>query len=119
MSEEAFLQQLDAQPDDNVLRLVYADWLDEHDDPRGEFLRTAVALQQNALTGEQLAEARRRILELRPRVPASWLVRALRGYAEDDVREGVFRAAFGNPADVQFARGPVVGPFVQVESWRD
>ena len=30
MSEAAFLRQLDAEPTDDVLRLVYADWLDEH-----------------------------------------------------------------------------------------
>jgi uncharacterized protein (TIGR02996 family) len=37
--EDAFLAQLAANPADDLTRLVYADWLDERDDPRGRFLR--------------------------------------------------------------------------------
>jgi|SRR5579883_1196483 len=37
--ESAFLSTILANPDDDTLRLVYADWLDEHNDPRGEFIR--------------------------------------------------------------------------------
>ena len=40
MSHEAFLRTIIAQPDDDLPRLVYADWLDERDDPaRAEFIR--------------------------------------------------------------------------------
>ena len=42
MSHEAFLQAILEEPDDDVHRLVYADWLDEHDDPRGTFIRAQV-----------------------------------------------------------------------------
>jgi uncharacterized protein (TIGR02996 family) len=38
-SAEAFLRDVIDHPDDDGPRLVYADWLDEHDDPRGEFIR--------------------------------------------------------------------------------
>src|SRR4051794_27520062 len=37
--DEAFVAAIRAQPTDDTLRLVYADWLDERDDPRGAFLR--------------------------------------------------------------------------------
>jgi uncharacterized protein (TIGR02996 family) len=37
--EEAFLQAIRDQPEDQALRLVYADWLEERDDSRGEFVR--------------------------------------------------------------------------------
>lgn len=40
MSEESdFLNGIRATPEDNTLRLIYADWLDEHGKPGGEFLR--------------------------------------------------------------------------------
>jgi uncharacterized protein (TIGR02996 family) len=97
VSDAVFLQQLDLHPDDNTLRLVYADWLDDRDDPRGPLLRAAVALRTRALTNEQEVELRRTIIELRSRVSAGWLVRALCWYAEDDVREVVFRSHFGKP----------------------
>jgi uncharacterized protein (TIGR02996 family) len=102
VSDAAFLQQLDLHPDDDTLRLVYADWLDERDDPRGPFLRAALALHSLATGDEHGAELRRTVLALRDRVSAGWLVRVLHGYAEDDVREAVFRFHAG---EVGLARG--------------
>ena len=43
---EAFLQRIRAFPDDDAPRLVFADWLDEQGDPRGEFIRVQIALAQ-------------------------------------------------------------------------
>jgi uncharacterized protein (TIGR02996 family) len=49
--EEAFLAALLKQPADNLTRLVYADWLDERDDPRGPYLRLLCEwLQSRKLT---------------------------------------------------------------------
>src|SRR3954466_6350440 len=42
--EAAFLDRVCADPDDDAPRLIFADWLDEHGDPRGEFIRVQVAL---------------------------------------------------------------------------
>jgi uncharacterized protein (TIGR02996 family) len=39
MSEQAFLQAIIAKPDDDALRLIFADWLDERGDPRAPFIR--------------------------------------------------------------------------------
>lgn len=39
MSDEAFLRAIQDQPGDPLPRLAYADWLEERDDPRGEYLR--------------------------------------------------------------------------------
>jgi uncharacterized protein (TIGR02996 family) len=41
--DRAFLAAVAAAPDDDTPRLVYADWLDERGDPRGPYLRAAVA----------------------------------------------------------------------------
>jgi uncharacterized protein (TIGR02996 family) len=43
----AFLQAMQQQPDDLHLRLVFADWLDERGDPRGELLRLLHTLTQS------------------------------------------------------------------------
>ncbi len=37
--DDEFIQTIIANPDDDMPRLVYADWLDEQDNPRGEFIR--------------------------------------------------------------------------------
>lgn len=40
---EAFVSAIAANPDDDLLRLVFADWLEEHGDPeRAEFIRTQI-----------------------------------------------------------------------------
>src|SRR5262249_30887238 len=39
MVDREFFEQILANPDDHVLPLIYADWLEERDDPRGEFVR--------------------------------------------------------------------------------
>src|SRR6516162_3839088 len=44
-AEAAFLHAIAAHPDDAVSRLVYADWLEDHDDSRGQFLRLHLALR--------------------------------------------------------------------------
>ena len=41
-------QRIRAYPDDDTPRLIYADWLDERGDPRGEFIRVQIALARLA-----------------------------------------------------------------------
>jgi len=41
--EDGFLQAMLETPDDDALRLVYADWLEERGDPRAEFIRVQCA----------------------------------------------------------------------------
>jgi uncharacterized protein (TIGR02996 family) len=42
MTHDGFLRAILDEPDDDVHRLVYADWLEERGDPRGEFIRAQV-----------------------------------------------------------------------------
>ncbi len=55
MDEEKILrQQIAAAPDDDTLRLAFADWLDEHDQPaRAEFIRVQISLEnkRDEITG--------------------------------------------------------------------
>lgn len=60
--EGDILAAVAANPADDTAKLVYADWLDEHDDPRGTFLRQFVDAARN---GRVLPEA--------AAYPASWL----------------------------------------------
>src|SRR5262245_5524871 len=46
MSDAAFLDAILANPSEDGPRLVYADWLDEHGDPRGELIRVQCELAQ-------------------------------------------------------------------------
>jgi len=45
-TEDAFLAAITANPADDLPRLVYADWLDERDDPRGAFVRLHAELRK-------------------------------------------------------------------------
>jgi uncharacterized protein (TIGR02996 family) len=54
--DDAFLQAIRGNPDDATARLVYADWLDERGDPRGEYLRLGYQLSQISTRRAQLRE---------------------------------------------------------------
>lgn len=70
--EESFIRALRADPGDRVARLVYADWLDERADPRGEYLRLADSLMP--LLGDPAPPPQRgRMAELRPHISPDWL----------------------------------------------
>ncbi len=56
--ESAFIEALRETPDDADLRLVYADWLDDAGDSRGELVRL-----QCELDGTPLANPRRQVLQ--------------------------------------------------------
>jgi len=58
----AFLEDIVARPDDDAPRLIYADWLEERGDPRGEFIRL-----QCALAGMTVGDPRRPALQERER----------------------------------------------------
>lgn len=45
-TEDDFRRALDAHPDDHHTRLVFADWLEEHGDPRAEGYRVLGALRR-------------------------------------------------------------------------
>jgi uncharacterized protein (TIGR02996 family) len=44
--ERALVEAIRAQPEDDVPRLVYADWLQDRGDPRGEFIHAQVRWEQ-------------------------------------------------------------------------
>src|SRR5581483_7143335 len=77
----AFLRAIADHPDDDLPRLVYADWLDEHGDPaRAEFIRVQCALARLPAGDTRAAALARREAELLTDHQADWL-RPLAGLA--------------------------------------
>ncbi len=64
--DEAFLQAIVENPDDDSVRLIYADWLDEHDQTdRAAFIRLQcelATLERNAPRGAELKARERELL---------------------------------------------------------
>jgi uncharacterized protein (TIGR02996 family) len=94
---DAFLQAIRATPDDDTPRLVYADWLEEHGEPRGEFIRVQCEIPRLPAAHPrsiQLQSNERRLLRahrahwvepLRPFVgfwQAQWVLEFRRGFVE-------------------------------------
>src|SRR5262245_25918838 len=71
--DDGFLQALAAQPNDNVARLVYADWLQEQEDPRAEFLRLEVRLAGGEVADER-APLMNQLAELGRHLEPGWLL---------------------------------------------
>jgi uncharacterized protein (TIGR02996 family) len=70
--EAAFLQAIREGPDDDGPRLVYADWLDEQGDPRGEFIRVQCRLERVAPDDPEAAALRQREAELLEQHRVEW-----------------------------------------------
>jgi uncharacterized protein (TIGR02996 family) len=71
----AFLAAVRAAPDDDLPRLVFADWLDEHGDPLGEFIRVQLELHpiRDHLDDPRAVELTRRQEDLLRQHRDDWL----------------------------------------------
>jgi uncharacterized protein (TIGR02996 family) len=69
MEDTNLVNAIVADPNDDAVRLVYADWLEEHDQPdRAEFIRGQIQLarlSQDSLPRRRLARRVREVLERR------------------------------------------------------
>jgi len=72
MKDAAFVQAILANPNDEANRLVYADWLDDQSDSRGEYLRLDVALLDTPPLTTKYRELRDRFLALRAGIDSTW-----------------------------------------------
>jgi PTS system fructose-specific IIA component/PTS system nitrogen regulatory IIA component len=91
MNQEAFLDAIRDNPDDDTPRLVCADWLDEHGEPeRAAFIRTQVMLARADPADPRRAELASREQALLRKNRAAWL-----GEPWNEVLAGVgFRRGF-------------------------
>jgi uncharacterized protein (TIGR02996 family) len=70
--EEAFLAAIRANPTDDTARLMYADWLEERGDVRGEFIRLRVESQKGLGAGRGRKQRAARLDELAATVDLEW-----------------------------------------------
>ncbi|HEY7315357.1 MAG TPA: TIGR02996 domain-containing protein [Gemmataceae bacterium] len=74
MPEDGFLLAIRDAPDDEGVRLIYADWLEEHGQlSRADFLRLECDLRRRNSGEPGYADVLERWLEEQSRVPAEWL----------------------------------------------
>jgi uncharacterized protein (TIGR02996 family) len=89
-TDEAFLQSVIDAPDDDTPRLVYADWLEDHQNPaRAEFIRVQCSLDKMAVDDPRWPALRNREQELLQQYGWAW--------AEEfgwQVSEWVYRRGF-------------------------
>jgi len=88
-AHDAFLQDIIDDPDDDTVRLIYADWLTEQDDPRGEFIRVQIQLEGLSQRDPRWPELVQRQLNLLQAHQEEWAA-PLRGL----VRRFHFRRGF-------------------------
>jgi uncharacterized protein (TIGR02996 family) len=79
-TEAAFLEQLAREPGDDVTRLVYADWLEEHGDRRGDYLRKEVELATVAEHDPRHDPLEQELRQLREGITEEWLERACKRF---------------------------------------
>lgn len=79
----AFLNALAIDPADEAPWLIYADWLEENDPRRGEYVRLLVGLISPTFSLPMIDEYRTKLAVLRPEMPDEWRERLveLRGLA--------------------------------------
>ncbi len=106
--DEAFLTAIRTQPADSTARLVYADWLDERDDQRGEYLRLLCSATGWAKAAQDREQVVARLQELRAEFDPEWLAVVQLGVGwrtlfevnllPEEMREYHTKYVFGPPA---------------------
>jgi uncharacterized protein (TIGR02996 family) len=75
--DNAFLRKLLENPADDTVRLVYADWLDEHDDEeskaKAQFLRLTVRPPESGRTAGRKKRRQTELQSLAAKLPTDWL----------------------------------------------
>jgi uncharacterized protein (TIGR02996 family) len=87
--DKTFLRAIMSNPVELTAWLVYADWLDEHDDPRAEFIRLEVRHGQLNNTELEWYSVEERLQELRAALDPDWI--AIFDRPKIEVCESAFR----------------------------
>jgi uncharacterized protein (TIGR02996 family) len=77
--ESALIRAVLADPGTALPRQIYADWLDERGDRRGEYLRLVCDLDMCRCSDDEAENARERIRELQATIDPFWLAQMNRG----------------------------------------
>lgn len=71
-THDDFLKAIAANPADRTLRLVFADWLDEHTDPRAELIRVEEEMRELPVFADRFWELKPRRNALRTLAGTEW-----------------------------------------------
>jgi uncharacterized protein (TIGR02996 family) len=74
-TDDSFLCAIEVEPADRVRRLVYADWLDDHHDPRAELVRVEEEMRALPVFADRFWELKPRRNELRAVAGSDWCAR--------------------------------------------
>src|SRR5689334_19888781 len=72
-TEQSFLDAIKSQPEDRAVPLVYADWLEERGDPRGELIRVEEEMRSLPIYSDRYWELKPRRNALQAGCEAKWL----------------------------------------------
>ena len=109
--DEAFLEDICGHPEDEATRLIYADWLDDRDDPaRAEFIRVQVELRKTAPDDDRHDDLVRREEALLQEHEGGWRAElpALEGVNWEDFSGGFVEAVFVNSVEVFLRRSAAI-----------
>ena len=70
--ENALIEALQANPADDDLRLIYADWLEEHGDVRADYFRLVAELTACPADNEAYDELKARLIDLTENISREW-----------------------------------------------
>jgi uncharacterized protein (TIGR02996 family) len=84
-----FLAEVVDHPEDDVARLVYADWLDEHGDARGSFIRAQCELASLSETDAAYHDALQAQEQLLAQFRPQWVAEL-----QQDLKKSAFRRGF-------------------------
>jgi len=109
--EEAFLEDVIACPEDDAVRLIYADWLDEHgESPRADFIRVQHALAQLPPGDPRRTPLLKRQGDLLAEYEDEWRASLplLEGVTWEDFSRGFVEAAFVDDVPTLLKQAPAL-----------
>jgi uncharacterized protein (TIGR02996 family) len=118
MNDDTFFQAVLDEPDNEELRLIYADWLEERSDPRGEFIRIQCRLARLPREAADLAELEGREKALWAEHRRTWNAPLHRRLAGTPLRNEV-HGRHGLIRSWEYRRGFVEELTVQAEAFVD
>jgi uncharacterized protein (TIGR02996 family) len=113
--EQGFLRAIIQNPDDDTPRLIYADWLEEQGNPRGEFIRVQCELARSDLPTPRRLQLLEREKQLLARYRQEWDVSLQRLCTNCVYRRGFPETVrlqtmdFLRHAEELFLSAPIVG----------
>ncbi len=115
-TDNEFFQAVLADPDDLIPRLIYADWLDEQGDPRGEFIRVQCELADMPETAARRRALLTRESELLHQHKQKWHSDVHRYFGRTVFQEQVSKRKKGVIRNWRFGRGLVEHLSISVEA---